>query len=493
MRDVQALPPRDVLLVLAERDDDDAVLRVRVSANPDGPRLHLQIGRVHGHKGPVGPFFQRVAAELAGARVARLVQVGDDRIARLELRDVASGGRAALWAELVGRHANLVLTDGADRVDALLVEQPASAKRPPRLVRGEPWAPPPGRATRGPAGESLAQALPEPPPPPGPPDGRAARLVALAPLSWRVESSFGAGVDEAHVQRERKTLAERAQRKLRRARSLVAGLEQRRVATQGVERGRQDGELLKASLGQVRRGMTSIELADWFEDGAPPRAIELDPKLSPQQNLQRLFDRAKKLERGGAEVERELARARAKAEALAALVERAAACEDVDALDALEREATDAGLLDPPQKAPERRTATVRKPYKSFAAGGGQEIRVGRSARDNDELSFRHARGNDVWLHTTDAPGSHVVLRVERNAEPSQDDVLDAAHLAIWFSPLRDSGRASVHVARCKEVHKPRGAKPGLVTLSGGRTLFVRIEPARLRRLLSPERAADDA
>ena len=65
--------------------------------------------------------------------------------------------------------------------------------------------------------------------------------------------------------------------------------------------------------------------------------------------------------------------------------------------------------------------------------------------------------------------------------------MLDAAHLAIHFSPLKDSGRAAVHVARRKEVHKPRGAPAGLVTLSGGRTLNVRMEPQRLARLIGRE------
>ena len=125
-----------------------------------------------------------------------------------------------------------------------------------------------------------------------------------------------------------------------------------------------------------------------------------------------------------------------------------------------------------------------------------REVRVGRRAKDNDSLTLRHARGNDVWLHTADAPGSHVVLRVGTNAEPDAEDLLDAAHLAVHFSPLRDSARAKVHVARRKEVHKPRGAKPGLVTLSGGRILDVRMQPERLARLLrarSPGAGEDPA
>jgi len=71
-----------------------------------------------------------------------------------------------------------------------------------------------------------------------------------------------------------------------------------------------------------------------------------------------------------------------------------------------------------------------------------------------------------------------------KGADPDSEDLVDAAHLAVHFSPLRGASRARVHVARRKEVHKPRGAKPGLVHLSGGRILDVRMQPDRLRRLL---------
>ena len=112
---------------------------------------------------------------------------------------------------------------------------------------------------------------------------------------------------------------------------------------------------------------------------------------------------------------------------------------------------------------------------------------VGRAARDNDQLTFQHAKGNDLWLHTADAPGSHVVLRLPGKADPDPEEVLDAATLAVHFSPLNETSRADVHVARVKEVRKPRGAKPGLVTLSGGKTLRIRMQPERLQRLLGRE------
>jgi predicted ribosome quality control (RQC) complex YloA/Tae2 family protein len=84
------------------------------------------------------------------------------------------------------------------------------------------------------------------------------------------------------------------------------------------------------------------------------------------------------------------------------------------------------------------------------------------------------------------------VLVLRKGADPDSDELIDAAHLAVHYSPMRGAGRVRVHVAHRKDVHKPRGAKAGLVQLSGGKILDVRMQPDRLRRLLgSRERAAE--
>jgi predicted ribosome quality control (RQC) complex YloA/Tae2 family protein len=402
--------------------------------------------------------------------------VRGDRIALLEVRDSPSGERRALVLELFGRRANLVLLGPEDRVIEILVPPPAE-RESPRLLAGEPWAPPPGKP--GPAGSPLADVLPSPPePPPG--------VEVSAPLSWRVESALGAQAADARRAREAKDLAERAERRLAKARGLVQGLEARLAASSEAGRVRADGEILKAHLGSLSRGSKSVELPDPWDPDAAPRRIELDPRLSPVGNLERLFARAKKLERARSKVEGELALARERARELGELLERARG--PASDLAALEADAVERGLLEARQPATAREGATrkpaPRLPYRRFEGARGGEIRVGRSAQDNDDLTFRHAKGSDLWLHTADAPGSHVVLVLGKGLDPDSEEMVDAAHLAVHFSPLRGAGRARVHVARRKEVHKPRGAKAGLVQLSGGRILDVRMQPERLRRLL---------
>jgi predicted ribosome quality control (RQC) complex YloA/Tae2 family protein len=472
VRDVHALPPSDLLLVL-EPERGARILRLCLSADPLAPRLHLQHQRIELHAGPLGPFFRRLVEELPGAELRALEQLRGDRIVRLEFREGKLAAPRALLLELVGRHANFAWLDGSDVV--LEVLAPAV-----RLAPGKPWVPPPGSAPKA-AAAALADFLPAP-------EADPQSCAGLAPLSWRVECALGAQARTGRDEAQRRTLVERVARKLDRARGLLAGLEKRRAAAAEAGRAREEGELLKANLAQLARGMKEIEVEDFLAEGAPRRRIALDPKLSGQENLQLAFERARKLERGAAAVESEIALAAERVAALEALATEARSSADPAALD---EAAVERGLLDPRQQAdPRKRPAApaARLPYRSFAGASGSEIRVGRSAADNDELSFRQSRGNDVWLHTADAPGSHVVLRLESRGEPDPEELLDAAHLALHFSPLRGARRGRIHVARCKEVHKPRGAKPGLVQLSGGRTIDLRVQPERLERLLGTRR-----
>lgn len=482
VREVLASPPRDLLLVLGRSADGPPDWRVRVSAGGDAPRIHAQRARFERHEGPVGPFFRDVERELRGATLRDVTQVGGDRIVAFAFRS-ESGEARTLIAELVGRHANLVLLGNADRVSCVLVPAPKE-KSDPRLVVGAPYVPPPGRAA-GSDEPSIRSAFPAPTA--EAPLMRSAS-TDLAPLSWIVENALGSQAERARHDDVARNLLERAERKLKNARSLLAGLEKRRTAADEAERVQQDGELLKANLARITRGSKEIVVDDLYDPDLAPRRITLDAKLSPRENLERVFEKAKKLERSRDAVAGEIALVTTRIEALATLV-AAARAEGAD-LEALEADAIAREILDAPQSTVDGRQEKVapRLPYKTYAGYAGTEIRVGRNARDNDDLTFHHARGNDLWLHTADTPGSHVVLVVEKGAEPHPEELLDAAHLAVHFSPIAGATKARVHVARRKEVHKPRGAKPGLVTLSGGRILELRMQPDRLQRLLRTHR-----
>jgi len=476
--ELQPAPPRDLLLIFREPEHGH-VRRLRLSADPEFARLHLQLGPTQRHSGSVDPFFTALGTLLVGATLQGLEQVQGDRIVRLAFR---RDGRpaATLVLELTGRHANLLVLDGGGRITARLVEPAAESPAARRLALGAGYALPPGVRADGARGPSASETFPAPAPERFP-----AALAALAPLSARVEAALGDGSEQRFLEGERRELTRRLEQRRNACANRIAGLEERARATAEAERVRMDGELLLAHLSTVPRGAESIELPDAHTDGAP-RTIALDPGLNARRNAEKLFARYKKLVRALDKVPEELALARAELERVTAFLARVAEGEPA----ALAEEAVASGLLAAPQASPEARAKKPepRLPYLRFVGLRGSEIRVGRSAQDNDTLTFRESNGNDLWLHTDGSPGSHVILRLAGRSEPDPEELLDAAHLALHFSPLRGTRAADVHVARRKEVHKPRKAPAGLVTLSGGKTLRVRVEEARLARLLDARR-----
>lgn len=189
--------------------------------------------------------------------------------------------------------------------------------------------------------------------------------------------------------------------------------------------------------------------------------------------------------------------ARQKLEALRDLEAAARACAGEGVSDEVAAAALALGVGDAPppkqprgpkrKKGPPASSVAPRKPYWRYTSADGVEIRVGRRAADNDELSCdpAHRDAADWWLHAAGCPGSHVVIRTHADDVP-KETLADAAALAAKNSKARQRGKAPVTLCRCRQVSKPRGAKAGLVQLSGDvRTVKsdVSAEGARLERL----------
>jgi predicted ribosome quality control (RQC) complex YloA/Tae2 family protein len=234
------------------------------------------------------------------------------------------------------------------------------------------------------------------------------------------------------------------------------------------------GDLLLARFGEVPRGRKRVTLTDF--DGNDIE-IELDATLPPHENAARWYDRAARGERARERLPGLLADARASAAAAQSLLERA-------------REGTAEpgevrrALPDPAAAAHAPRGPTL--PYRRYRSSGGLEIRVGRGARHNDDLTFHHSDPDDVWLHARHAAGAHVVLRWKGDDNPPARDLAEAATLAALHSRARTSASVPVDWTRRKHVRKPRHAPPGRVVLERPSTVFVEPDPGLEDRLAEP-------
>lgn len=319
--------------------------------------------------------------------------------------------------------------------------------------------------------ELPAGAQPYPLPVPGVPDTPHPTLIeAMAAAAEGVASSAvptGPTIPLESLDRLRRKLRD-LERRLQRLESELF------EAAADAERLRGEADLLMANLHLVSKGMAEVELTDW-EGGRV--VMELDPALSPPENAEKLYDRARKAARAADRVPELVGQVEGELEGLRDLLERAergeASPEEIEA--ALPPAPSDAG--------PGRRDAPP-PPYRRYRTSGGLEVRVGRNSRANDELTFRHSSPNDIWLHARDVGGSHVILRWPSSTEnPPARDLREAAVLASLHSRARTSSTVAVDWTRRKYVRKPRKAGPGQVVFERGRTLFVEPDAELDRRL----------
>jgi predicted ribosome quality control (RQC) complex YloA/Tae2 family protein len=119
-------------------------------------------------------------------------------------------------------------------------------------------------------------------------------------------------------------------------------------------------------------------------------------------------------------------------------------------------------------------------PFRRFTSADGLPIFVGRNAKENDELTFGLAKSDDLWLHARGTPGSHVVVRLEKGADPPIETLRDAATLALLYSDLKKSGKGDVIYTRRKWVKKAKGQAPGAVSVTQEKSLYVSLDKKRL-------------
>jgi len=416
--------------------------RLLLSANPRASRLHVEKDKTIANA-PAPPFAMLVRRRAGGRRLAALDVEPGERVVTLAF------GKEKLVAELTGPHANLLWVDEEGKVAAVLRRSSSTTRV---VAPGHPYVPPA----------------------PAPPDARwrgRARFGSSPGVGARVAAFFVEKLaeEEARVRREQAAVQlRRALSRLDRRERALEGDLRRVTEAAGL---RKLADLLLAHLHDLPgRGATSVVVPDDFEDGAP-LTIPVDPALDARENATRFYRQHKRLTAGRKRIDERLAATRA---------EKAALLAKLAALDTVPLEA----LAVPAAPRPRPRDAE-RLPYREYRSAAGEAIWVGRGAKDNDVLTFRHARGGDLWLHCLDAAGAHVVVSLRAGKPVSEATFLDAATLAAHFSQLSGEAQVDVLYTHVKNLRRPKGAPPGRVFTSDTKTVRVRMDAARLARLLA--------
>ncbi|GAB4157655.1 MAG: NFACT RNA binding domain-containing protein [Cyanobacteria bacterium J069] len=250
------------------------------------------------------------------------------------------------------------------------------------------------------------------------------------------------------------------------------------------DRYRQQADLLMAHLHAWQPGLKVIELAD-FETGKPVK-IALDPEKNAVQNAQALYKRHQKLRRSRLALEPLLTEAQAEIHYLEQVqvavlqVEIYTAPEDLEALEEIREELVQQRYLDDPDQRYRQTAATTN--FRRYHTPSGFEVLIGRNNHQNDQLISRTATDYDLWFHSQEIPGSHVLLRLPAGASPDDADLQFTADLAAYYSRATQSDQVPVIYTEPRYVFKPKGARPGTVIYKQEQVLWG--QPQRAKQWL---------
>lgn len=277
---------------------------------------------------------------------------------------------------------------------------------------------------------------------------------------------------------EKKTLERELNARLMRAQKFRQKCKQNLIDCLEWEKIHHEGLLLQSNLFKMKKGMSNIDVQDWENEGKE-KVIQLDPTLTPQQEIAKRFKASKKLKAGIKHFQAMIPQIEEEIRHLETHVKQLDNCESLDQLERFRRQEGHSPKKSKKESAEEKKAL----PYREFETAAGLKIWVGKNARCNEDLTFRHARGSDWWLHARDYPGSHVVLKVKKQGEPDAESLHDAMQLAMHFSKANKLQETEISITQCKYVSRLGKGRMGQVQISNSRISKTENDPERLARL----------
>lgn len=514
--------------------EQELVLQIR--SNRQSHRLLLSAHPVFGRiqltqttfENPAQPstFIMVLRKYLQGAVIESIEQIENDRIVEITVsnkNEIGDHIQATLIIEIMGKHSNILLVDKSSHKILEVIKHVGFSQNSYRtLLPGSSYIAPPSTESLNPFTikneklfeilqtqeltaknlQSLFQGL-----------GRdtAAELERLlvsdklstfrhffgqetkpyltetsfspVPFANRIEEPFASLSDlldtyykdkaeRDRVKQQASELIRRVENELQKNRHKLKKQEKELEATENAEEFRQKGELLTTFLHQVPNDQDQVTLDNYYTN--QPITITLDKALTPSQNAQRYFKRYQKLKEAVKYLTELIEETKATILYLES-VETVLNQAGLEEIAEIREELIQTGFIRRRQR---EKIHKRKKPEQYLASDGKTIIYVGRNNLQNEELTFKMARKEELWFHAKDIPGSHVVI--SGNLNPSDEVKTDAAELAAYFSKGRLSNLVQVDMIEVKKLNKPTGGKSGFVTYTGQKTLRVTPDPEKI-------------
>jgi len=507
--------------------DQELVLQIR--SNRQSHRLLLSAHPVFGRiqltettfENPAQPstFIMVLRKYLQGAVIESIEQIENDRIVEITVsnkNEIGDDIQATLIIEIMGKHSNILLVDKSSNKVLEVIKHIGFSQNSYRtLLPGATYIAPPSTEALNPFTikdeklfeilqtqeltaknlQSLFQGL-----------GRDTAIelenlltddrlskfrdffkqetnpcltdksFSCVPFSTKIEGHFSSlsqlldvfykdKAERDRVKQQASELIRRVENELQKNRQKLKKQEKELQATENAEEFRQKGELLTTFLHQVPNDQDQVVLDNYYTN--QPITIALDKALTPNQNAQKYFKRYQKLKEAVKYLTDLIEETKATILYLES-VETVLSQAGLDEIAEIREELIQTGFIRRRQR---EKIQKRKKPEKYLASDGKTIILVGRNNLQNEELTFKIARKEELWFHAKDIPGSHVVI--SGNLNPSDEVKTDAAELAAYYSKGRLSNLVQVDMIEVKKLNKPTGGKPGFVTYTGQKTLRV--------------------
>ena len=488
--------PQPYTLTLEVRVPRDTFVLL-VCTEPQFARLHLASKKSENPPTPP-PYCQFLRAQIEGGRIEQIIQEPEDRIVYITIRTSASC--FVLVAALTGKQANVFLLTKEQRI--------LKSLKPTRMKPGETYLPPTQRKhVHSPSPSPLPQGGEEE-------ELKGGEFAKRFPVSAILEERFSKLEAETYsVQLARRRIGQ-VQKVIKKGIARVRALEHDLEKAERYREYKRYGELLKGNLHQLARGQDLATVIDYYDPALPELVIPLDSSRDPTWNMEDYFRKYRKylsaqehlrprLEMALNGVERlkeELEHLKKNEfEELVGIVNDAKVVSNASAAPHLlsssprggketrTRASSSQARYENSEKRDmkdqKKQTKGRAKPYREFESFDGIPIWVGKNAKDNDALTLKVAKPDDLWLHARGTPGSHVVVRIDKGIQVPQETLRDAAALALWYSDLRKSGKGEVIYTYRKFVKKGKGLKAGAVMVEREKSVWIEVKADRLERL----------
>ncbi len=301
---------------------------------------------------------------------------------------------------------------------------------------------------------------------------------AIAGGGIKLYDSIGEALDSLYINSDRREWAKRhgasarkvLQNNIERCEKKLALYADALNSEEQMEKCRLYGELLTANLHSLKSGTDTAAVDNYYADPVERIAIPLDRQLTPGENAQRYYKKYQKLKaaRDMAIVQRE--QTLSELNYLEGQLDNLTKCTAENELSELIEELKDQGYIKRDKGGKKKMKLAASKPM-HFVSSTGADIYVGKNNRQNDELTLRFASPNDIWMHTKNIPGSHVIVKGANEQDTAA--MTEAALLAAYYSRARGSENVAVDYTPRKYVKKPAGAKPGMVIYTTNKTAYV--------------------